>query len=75
MHKFTLDVIEKLDFTSEIDLFKQVIGNNEEELYTLAYNYVLSKHPQEEIISKESATELIQKINQTLSSFEIAVLA
>ena len=55
MHKFTLDVIEKLDFTSELDLFKQVIGNNEEELYTLAYNYVLSKQPQEEIISKACA--------------------
>ena len=55
MHKFTLDVIEKLDFTSELDLFKQVIGENEEKLYNLAYNYVLSKQPQEEIISKACA--------------------
>ena len=30
--------------------------------------------PEEEIIGKESANELIQKINQTLSSFEITVL-
>ncbi len=30
--------------------------------------------PEEEIIGKESADELIQKINKTLSSFEITVL-
>ncbi len=73
MRKFTLEVIEKLDFTSELDLFKQVIGNNEEELYNLAYNYVLSKKPQDDIIEK--ACSLCPNYPDTLVATVIQLLA
>ena len=73
MHKFTLKIIDKLNFNEKLELFKKVIGNNEKELYNLAYDYVLSKKSQDEIISK--AYSLCPSFPETLVATVIQLLA
>ncbi|MBR3864793.1 MAG: sigma-70 family RNA polymerase sigma factor [Clostridia bacterium] len=43
-------------------------------IYSNGFELTPTTDPEEEFIGKESADELIQKINQNLSSFEITVL-
>ena len=73
MRKFTLEIIKKLDFLEELELFNEIIGDNEEELYSLSCDYVLSKKPQDEIIEKACA--LCPSYPKTAVSLVIQLLA